>query len=74
MLMKVKELREFIKNLPDDMLIVTAGRDHSYIMIQNADVYKIVSNGKIMSELYLDEENIVLEKGDKVQEVLIINP
>lgn len=47
--MRIKDLKEMIKDLPDDMLVVSSGMDHNYERA-NAGVVETYTDGHHMSE------------------------
>ena len=67
----VRQLRELIKDLPGDMVILTSGSDHSY---NKADVYLVDAafraESRWWSEYFGDES---LDSGEeKMQGLLVI--
>ena len=69
----VGELKDFIKNMPDDRIIVTPGFDHSYHLGVEAskEEAELDPKTKNMWE-YWDEEN-KNKKSNKLIDVLLIS-
>lgn len=71
----VGELKDFIRNLPDDLLIVTSGSDHSYNLgvVANEEKAEFDPKTRTMPNMweYWDEGN-KNKKSNKVIDVLVI--
>ena len=72
--MRIKDLKKMIENLPDDMHVVTSGRDHSYRIV-NADVVEAIDCDGHLTEYYWDGDDDGDDKQavEKVTEVLCVD-
>lgn len=68
--MKVKELKELIKNLDDEMVILTPYSDHSYRKVQVGVETVVLENRYHYSE-YWEGQDEVYRKPFKVLKALI---
>lgn len=70
--MRIKDLKELIKDLPDNMLVVSTGMDHSYERA-TAGVVETYTDGCSMSEYYEGFENDEPDEDFHVVEVFWVD-
>lgn len=69
--MKIQELRELIKDKPDDMTILTPTFDHSY---QTVDCYETTAAYNLSEQQWSEAWNKEqLRKGDILVDVLVVS-
>lgn len=68
--MKVKDLIKKLKRAPDDAVVVTAARDHSYRKVGLATVVPAENHGDDEYSEYYDKANM---SGGTLEDVFLIN-
>lgn len=68
--MTVKELRQFLQNQRDDLIVLRPSFDHSYAMIQRASVQSSEFTGDEFLE-YFDMDNMTNQE-NAVKDVVVI--
>lgn len=68
--MNVKQLKEKLEGLPDDVLVVTHGSDHSYNKVRYVGVCDAEDYRGDLFEYYSDED-MVDERSKKVKVFLV---
>jgi hypothetical protein len=74
-MMTIKQLKELIKNLPDETPVVRSGSDHNYVYCYHVGKTTAVKEGRELSEDYTNQGYDLKTdygKGAKIIDVLLV--